>query len=63
MSNSNFLNRAEEERLRRQREREAVEQYIRGYQQYPETEEEIGLSESVMADAWGECPWEDDPGS
>ena len=57
MSNSNFLNREEEERLRRQREREAVEQYIRGYQQYPETEEEIAWAEATLHYAFADNPW------
>ena len=34
-SRSQFFRRAVEEHLRRAREREDVERYIRGYQQYP----------------------------
>ena len=60
-SRSQFLRRAVEALLRQEREREAIEQYIRGYQQYPETEEEIGLAESTLADALADSPWEDDP--
>lgn len=57
---SAFFCRAVEEHLRRQTEKEAIEQYIRGYQQYPETAEEIALAESTLAWVLAENPWEDD---
>jgi metal-responsive CopG/Arc/MetJ family transcriptional regulator len=59
-SRSQFFRRAAEEYLHRRREKEAIEQYIRGYQQYPETAEEIALAESTLAGVLAENPWEDD---
>ena len=58
VSRSEFFRRAVEVFLRRERAREAVEQYIRGYQQYPETAEEIALAESTLEHALAETPWE-----
>ena len=58
---SAFLRKAVEALLHREREREAIEQYIRGYQQYPETEEEITLAESTLELTLAEYPWEADP--
>lgn len=57
---SEFFRRAVEAFLRREREREAIEQYIRGYQQYPETQEDVDLATAMSY--WGleEEPWEDD---
>ncbi len=46
--------------LRHKREREDVEQYIRGYQQYPETAEEIAFSETLLAEAFSDSPWEEE---
>ena len=56
---SEFLRRAVEAFLRRERERQLEEQYIRGYQQYPETQEEIDLATAMSH--WGpeEEHWED----
>ncbi len=58
-SRSEFLRRALESYLRQKRERERVEQYIRGYQKYPETAEEMAGWESIVAEAWADLPWED----
>lgn len=57
---SEFFRRAAEAFLRRERERQLVEQYIRGYQLYPETPEEIALAEAMSY--WGleEESWEDE---
>ena len=57
-SRSQFFRGAVEEHLRRQQEREDVEQYIRGYQKYPETEEEVALAEATLHYAFGEESWE-----
>ena len=62
-SRSEFFRRAAEEYLRREREREAVEQYVRAYKENPETTEEL-----EEANAWfraglevlTEVPWEDE---
>ncbi|MBI2917660.1 MAG: ribbon-helix-helix protein, CopG family [Chloroflexi bacterium] len=56
---SQFLRRAIEAFFRRQREREEIERYIRGYQQYPETAEEIAFAESALADVMAENPWDE----
>ena len=58
-SRSAFLRRAVEVYLRRERERELEEQYVRGYQQFPETEEEIALATSMAHIALAENPWEE----
>ncbi len=58
-SRSQFFRRAAEERLRRQRDREDIEQYIRGYLENPETEEEIALAESTLGYVMAENPWEE----
>ena len=60
-SRSGFFRRAIEAFLRHERDREAIEQYIRGYQEYPETEEEIGLAQTTLPAALVENPWEDSP--
>ena len=57
---SAFFRRAVEEHLRRAREREDVERYIRGYQLYPETQEEVALAEATLGYIMAENPWEED---
>ena len=59
-SRSQFFRRAAEEQLRRERDREDIEQYIRGYQDYPETKEEIALAESTLGYALDDDSWEED---
>ena len=58
MSRSEFFRRAAQEHIRREQEREAIEQYTRGYQRYPETEDENWLYaagvEALAADPWDE---------
>ncbi|MDO8751894.1 MAG: ribbon-helix-helix protein, CopG family [Dehalococcoidia bacterium] len=56
---SEFFRRAVEEYLRRKRQKELEEQYIRGYQKYPETEEEVALAEHMAHLVLAENPWED----
>ncbi len=56
---SEFFRRAVQTFFRQREEREAVEQYIRGYQRYPETEEEIALAEATLPSAFADSPWED----
>lgn len=48
----------EERDRRKQEERELVEQYVRGWREQPQTEEEFGWSDRVVAEAWAEDPWE-----
>ena len=59
-SRSQFFRRAVEERLRRAKEQKDVEQYIRGYQMYPETKEEIALAEATLGYVMAENPWDDE---
>lgn len=59
-SRSQFFRRAVEGLMRREREREAIAQYTRGYQLYPETAEDIEIAESTLNDAMSENPWEAD---
>jgi len=61
MSRSEFFRRAVEEHLRRVKEREDVEQYIKGYLKYPETKDEIALAEATLGYVMAENPWEDEP--
>ena len=57
-SRSQFFRRAVEGLMRREREREAIAQYTRGYQLYPETAEDIALAESTLKEAMAENLWE-----
>ena len=59
-SRSQFFRRAAEAQLRREKDREDIEQYIRGYQKYPETKEEIALAESTLRYAFDDDSWEED---
>ena len=60
-SRSGLFRRAIEAFLRRERDREAIEQYIRGYQQHPEAEDEIAMAQSTLEAALVENPWDDSP--
>ena len=59
-SRSQFFRRAVEEQLRRERERKDIEQYIRGYQLYPETKTEIALAVAMSVYAFDDDSWEED---
>ena len=59
-SRSEFFRRAAEALLRREREREAIEQYVRGYLEMPETDEEVAFAQSMAHIAFAENPWESD---
>ena len=56
---SEFFRRAVEALLRREREREAIEQYIQGYLQYPETQAELGWLETASQEVLAEYPWDE----
>ena len=58
---SEFFVRAVEEYLRRERHRQDVEQYIRGYQEFPETEQEVAEAEALASWSLGQEPWDDEP--
>lgn len=57
---SEFFRRAMDEFLRRKREREMDEQYIHGYQQFPETEEDLGGLDKLALGALAQEPWEEE---
>jgi metal-responsive CopG/Arc/MetJ family transcriptional regulator len=57
---SEFFRRAVEALLRRERDREAIEQYIQGYLQHPETEDEVRWVEAASQEALAENPWHDE---
>jgi metal-responsive CopG/Arc/MetJ family transcriptional regulator len=58
-SRSQFLRRAVEAYLRRQKERDLDEQYIRGYVEQPETPQEAGGLYSAGLAALAQEPWDD----
>ena len=57
-SRSEFYRIAVEAFLRRQREREAVNRYVRGYRDLPESEDEIAAARSASARLLELEPWE-----
>jgi Arc/MetJ-type ribon-helix-helix transcriptional regulator len=57
---SEVIRRALERVRREEDEREAVAQYIRSYQEQPETEEEFGWSDQLALEALADLPWEDE---
>ena len=59
-SRSQVFRSALEEHLRRAKDREDVQQYIRGYQKYPETRGERAVAESTLHYAFDEESWEEE---
>ncbi|HJX69675.1 MAG TPA: ribbon-helix-helix protein, CopG family [Dehalococcoidia bacterium] len=57
-SRSEFFRRAAEILLRRQREQEMNELYVRAYQQMPETAEEVEAARRAASNILAEEPWE-----
>jgi metal-responsive CopG/Arc/MetJ family transcriptional regulator len=56
-SRSEFFRRAVETRLRQEKESSTIRDYIRGYQKYPESDEEVEAihrigSASLAAESW-----------
>ena len=60
VSRSEFFRQAVMEHLRRTREREDVERYIRSYQEHPEISGEMALAESTLHYAFDEDSWEEE---
>lgn len=60
MSRSEFFRNAVEEHLLKVKEREQVERYIRGYQEFPETPDEISLAESTLQYSFEPDSWEEE---
>ena len=59
VSRSEFFRRAVKEHLRRAKELELEEQYVRGYLESPETPEELEWVFKAGLEALAETPWED----
>ena len=57
-SRSQIFRRAVELLLRQRKEREMSEQYIRAYQQVPETEKEIAAARHAASAVLSEEPWQ-----
>ena len=55
---SQIFRRAVELLLQQQREREMSEQYIRAYQQAPETQEEVAAARRAASTILAEEPWQ-----
>jgi metal-responsive CopG/Arc/MetJ family transcriptional regulator len=56
-SRSEFFRRAAEQLLKKEREAKAVEAYIRGYREMPETEEEMKSIDKAGVAALAAEPW------
>ncbi len=56
-SRSEFFRRAVEMLLRRRREQEMSQQYIRAYQRMPETKEEVAAAYRAASSILAEEPW------
>ena len=57
-SRSQFFRRAAEALLRHRREQELGKQYVRAYEQLPETREEIEAARHAASKILAEEPWE-----
>jgi len=57
-SRSEFFRRAVEARLKHERESSAIRDYVRGYQQYPESDEEVEAAHRVGSAVLAAEPWE-----
>ena len=57
-SRSQFFRRAVETLLSHRRERERSEQYVRAYQQAPETREEVEAARQAASAILAEEPWQ-----
>jgi len=57
---SEFFRRAVQTFLRQRQERKKEAQYIRGYQRYPETADELALAKATLRSAFADSPWEND---
>ncbi len=57
-SRSQFFRQAVETFLRQARQQNAIEQYIQGYREQPETEEEVAAVHQVSSAVLKQEPWE-----
>ncbi len=58
VSRSELFRRALESFLRRRREERAVERYVRGYLEHPESDQEVAAIHAVSADALATERWD-----
>ena len=56
-SRSEIIVQAIQEFLKNRRKQQQIEQYIRGYQLYPETDEEMDVSDQLAAESMAKSPW------
>ncbi len=56
-SRSELFRRAIEMLLHRRREEEKIRQYVRGYKQMPETDEETCIAEQLSKELFKKEPW------
>lgn len=56
-SRSQFFRRAVERLLKQEREAEAVRDYIRAYQEMPESAEEVEMADRIGSSALSQEPW------
>ncbi len=57
-SRSEFFRHALETYLRQERQREEIARYVQGYQEQPETDEEIASAEALSVTVLGAERWE-----
>jgi Arc/MetJ-type ribon-helix-helix transcriptional regulator len=57
-SRSEFFRRAAERRLEQEHESSAIRDYVRGYQQYPESADEVEAAHRAGAAVLASEPWE-----
>ena len=60
ISRSEYFRRTVEEHLRREREKEDVERYIKGYLENPETPEELEWVRATIPHAFDDDSWEEE---
>jgi metal-responsive CopG/Arc/MetJ family transcriptional regulator len=58
MNRSEYVASAVADHLHRKREQELEEQYVRGYLEHPETEEEVAGSMALALEVFAANPWE-----
>lgn len=57
-SRSEFFRRAVQSLLRQDQERSAIERYVQGYRDQPESEEEILAAQQIAATVLAQEPWQ-----
>jgi metal-responsive CopG/Arc/MetJ family transcriptional regulator len=57
-SRSEFFRKAAETRLKQERESSAIKDYVRGYQEYPESAEEVEAAQRAGSAVLAAEPWQ-----